>query len=97
MSLSDREASLRDEIVFLRLTNEGIGALGDLVPRGDGFAALVVAEKGYGLWVAPQEPAGGDAHKDEKFVLLKWQYLQTMVLPRRTETAQKGGKPSTER
>lgn len=97
MSFADREANLKDEIVFLRLTNEGIGALGDLVPRGEGFAALVVAEKGYGLWVAPQEPAGGETHRDERFVLLKWQYLQTVVLPRRSDAVQKSGRPSTRR
>lgn len=88
------EVNLSDEIVFIRLTNEGVGALGDLVPRGDGFSALVVAEKGYGLWLIPQERTEGEGW-NERFILVKWQYLQSMVVPRRRSGVHgSGGSPA---
>ena len=72
---------LQDRRVFVRLTNEGVGALHDLVPSGTGFTALVVDEKPYGLWM-DTEGAG----TDDRLVLIKWGHLQTMTIMQPTQT-----------
>ena len=68
---------LQDQTVFMRLTNDGIGALHGLVPAGTGFAALVVDEKSYGLWIVPER---SESTADDTLTLVRWNYLQTLTL-----------------
>jgi hypothetical protein len=71
------KVDLQDRRVFVRLTNEGVGALHDLVPPGTSFSALVAEEKPYGLWIVPE---GFGTAADDQFVLVKWGYLQTVTV-----------------
>lgn len=75
------EAQLREQILFLRLTKVGSVALGDWVPEGSAFSALVVSEKAYGIWVVPQE-LGGDSRED-KVVMIRWDYVAGAMFMRR--------------
>jgi hypothetical protein len=85
------EAQLKEQILFLRLTKIGSDALRDWVPEGNAFSALVVSEKGYGIWVVPQE-LGGELRdsRDDKVVMIRWDYLAgAMFMRRRIEDEMK--------
>jgi hypothetical protein len=71
------KVELQDRIAFLRLTNEGIGALHDLVPSGTGFSAFVLEEKSYGLWIIPE---GSDKLTEDVWTLVRWNYLEAITL-----------------
>jgi hypothetical protein len=80
------KVELEDKRVFVRLTNEGVGALHDLVPVSTSFSALVAQEKPYGLWLVRDDAAKAE----NEFVLVKWAYLETVTLiERKPETARK--------
>ncbi len=81
------KVDLEDKTVFVRLTNEAVGALHDLVPPGTGFTAWVAAEKPYGLWL---DIEGAGSGVNDRLVLIKWGHLQTMTIMQPTQT-----KPST--
>lgn len=72
------KVDLHERRVFVRLTNEGVGALHDLVPSGTSFSAWVAEEKPYGLWIVPEGPQ--PAHDDYQLVLVRWAYLQSVTL-----------------
>jgi hypothetical protein len=78
---------LQDQTVFMRLANDGVGALHGLVPSGTGFTALVVDERPYGLWIVP---AGSEHAADDTLTLIRWNYLQAVTLiPRKPESGRK--------
>jgi hypothetical protein len=78
------KVDLEDKTVFVRLTNEAVGALQGLVPPGTGFTAWVAAEKPYGLWMDIEGTGSGAS---DRLVLIKWAHLQTMTImqPRQTK------------
>lgn len=81
------KVELEDKRVFVRLTNEGVGALHDLVPAGTSFSALVAQEKPYGLWIVRDD---SPAVTDDQFVLVKWGYLEAVtIIERKPEAARK--------
>ena len=75
------EAQLKEQILFLPLTKVGGVALGDWVPEGSAFSALVVSEKGYGIWVVPQEL--GSDFRDDRVVMIRWDYVAGAMFMRR--------------
>ena len=85
--MKETGVELKGKRVFLRLTNEGVGALHDLVPPGTSFSAWVKEERPYGLWIVRDDAA---TVTDDEFVLVRWNYLETVtVVERKPETARK--------
>jgi hypothetical protein len=87
MTGANKRIDLENKRVFVRLTNEGVGALHDLVQGGTSFSAWVKEERPYGLWIVRDEAS---SVTDNEFVLVKWNYLETVTLiERKPETTRK--------
>jgi len=71
------KVELQEQTVFMRLTNDGVGALHGLVPSGTGFTALVVDERPYGLWIVPER---SENVAEDTLTLVRWNYLQAVTL-----------------
>jgi hypothetical protein len=65
--------------VLFHLSAQGRRALGVLVPKKGTFRALVVAIDNIGAWVLFPGTSGGDPGEPVPVMLLKWEYVSTVV------------------
>ena len=77
---------LTSKPVLFHLTVEGRRALGILVPRKGSFRALVVAMDSVGAWILFPGMGTSTAGRGTPVMLLKWEYISTVVFDFKAET-----------
>jgi hypothetical protein len=70
---------LSSKPVSFHLSPQGRRALGALVPKRGSFRALVMSMDATGAWVLFPGTSGGGAGERIPVMLLKWEYVSTVV------------------